>query len=290
MNHINEKNYEFLGKGDFRTLVRKIRQHELRICHKLSDIHLDVEGQRRQNVLLAAQLCSSSVAKAMLYLDPSKKIQAQALMIIDKWFDIFNSRLILDKKYLRCGFGIHMEEQNKALDEMVALVKNIIIVDKYAPIPFMTGIVNSIKSLRDLFNDLSREGYKYILTARLNQDCVENFFSKVWACGNDSHPGPKDCINRIKTLVVKDNRFTIIPNKPSVANEDDDDGFITNIIAAFEADEFDDVTPSAVQSNPVQSSQVQETGGEDEAITPFPEIEAAEALMELSIGEENSIE
>ena len=110
-------------------------------------------------------------------------------MIIDKWFDIFNSRLSLDKKSLGCGFDIHMEDQNKAQDEMVAFTENIIVVDKYVLIPCMTGIVNSIKSLRDLFTDLSREGYNYFLTARLNQDCVENYFTKLRACGNNSRLG-----------------------------------------------------------------------------------------------------
>ena len=59
---------------------------------------------------------------------------------------------------------------------------------------------------------------------------------------------------------------------------------MTDIISAFEADKFDDETPMAVQSNPVQHSQVQETVDKDVAVTPFPELEASEALMDLSAG------
>lgn len=53
--------------------------------------------------------------------------------------------------------------------------------------------MKSIRSLLGLFNDLRKYDVKYILTARLNQDCLENFFCLVRGLGHfNDHPTPVD--------------------------------------------------------------------------------------------------
>ena len=44
---------------------------------------------------------------------------------------------------------------------------------------FILGILTSIHNLKALFEDLQEEGFSYILTNRLSQDGLENFFSVV---------------------------------------------------------------------------------------------------------------
>lgn len=40
---------------------------DLRLAHKVSNKHIEVIGSQRQNVKLAAQIFSNSLAKALLY-------------------------------------------------------------------------------------------------------------------------------------------------------------------------------------------------------------------------------
>ena len=50
-------------------------------------------------------------------------------------------------------------------------------------VPCLIGWQISIKSLLALWENLQRKGFKYFLTNRLNQDCVENLFSIIRGSG-----------------------------------------------------------------------------------------------------------
>ena len=78
---------------------------------------------------------------------------------------------------MRSGYGNHLVEQNNALAKMEMLVLNLHWAGKRAKLPFEHGILANIRAIRDLRNDLLSEGFAYILTSRMNQDCVENSFS-----------------------------------------------------------------------------------------------------------------
>ena len=71
-------------------------------------------------------------------------------------------------------------------------------------IPFQKGIIISSKSLLSLYEDLSaRCRIEFLLTSHLNQDCLENFFSRIRALGGtNTHPTSVDFINRTKSLIV----------------------------------------------------------------------------------------
>ena len=46
-------------------------------------------------------------------------------------------------------------------------------------------------------------GYKFLLTHRLNQDCLENFFSQMrYANGPSDHPTPVECLYNIKSIIL----------------------------------------------------------------------------------------
>lgn len=49
--------------------------------------------------------------------------------------------------------------------------------------PFQTGFLISITSLLGLSQDMSAVELNYILTAKLNEDCLENLFSQVHSIG-----------------------------------------------------------------------------------------------------------
>ena len=66
-----------------------------------------------------------------------------------------------------------------ALNRMEMLVQNLYWRRKssQSKLPFEHGILANIRSTRGLLVDLKAVGYKYLLTSRMNQDCVENSFS-----------------------------------------------------------------------------------------------------------------
>ena len=71
-------------------------------------------------------------------------------------------------------------------------------------LPFQRGLIISSKSLLKLFEVLSqRYNIEFIMTSHLNQDCVENLFSRIRAIGgSNSHPTSVDFIHRLKKLIV----------------------------------------------------------------------------------------
>src|SRR5277367_1465594 len=63
------------------------------------------------------------------------------------------------------------------------------------------GLRVTISSTLSLIEYLSKVGYKYILTSRLNQDKVENLFGIVrQSCGSNDHPTPSEFLNVIQCL------------------------------------------------------------------------------------------
>ena len=57
------------------------------------------------------------------------------------------------------------------------------------------------------------------MTARLNQDCLENLFSHLRYIGHTSHPSPVQAIQKLKMILVGSNPQYVI-QKPSVQNID----------------------------------------------------------------------
>ena len=101
-------------------------------------------------------------------------------------------------------------------------MKNIHWKGKTNVLPFEKGIVCGINSLRNLFKDLKDCGYNYILTARLNQDSVENLFSSLRRLGgSDKNPDLLQSLRRAKMLILSKDEKGIVPiRKPSVEVEE----------------------------------------------------------------------
>ena len=77
---IDNNKYRKLGVETFQKVLAS-DSGELRFCHKLKPAHLEVEGQGRQNVRIAAQTLSRTVAKAVAYVDPAAKAEAAAIQV-----------------------------------------------------------------------------------------------------------------------------------------------------------------------------------------------------------------
>lgn len=126
--------------------LRTTASTDLRIVHKLTQNHLNIKDPQRQNVKLAAQLFSNSIAKAIQFcaakdLAGFKNCSAvvHMLEIFNKWFDIFNSRTMYGKNSELHGFGIQLESQCQVLQEMEEFLTNMIVFGKKSMLPFQNG-------------------------------------------------------------------------------------------------------------------------------------------------------
>ena len=209
-NHLLDQGIDIDGLGsiisaaDFREILTRCLG-ELNIHPKLTEHHINCTGSQRQRVRLAAQLLSHTSATAMRCLSHGKAAQSNFVDLINDWFDVVNSRMKYSKKKLECGYGIHLAEQSSVLRKMVETAEKMRCVGKRTSnTPFQRGLIITSKSLLRLYEVLSeRYGVEFILTSHLNQDCVENLFSRIRAVGGSySHPTSVDFIYRLKKLIV----------------------------------------------------------------------------------------
>ena len=223
-----------LVKQDFWDVLFKNRGgSDLRTSFNLSQAHLTVKGSQRQRVRLAVQTLSSTVANSLLQFGPDTneyKAKHKAVQLLNDWFDCMNSRRKYDKKMLSCAMSpdLHERDQFSILDQMEHFLKTFHVMNsdgskKVAWQPWQHGMMCSIKSTRDLYKELVTDGpFEFLLTAKLNQDCLENLFSRLRALGGDNtHPSPLEIMNRMRLLLLMKKPDLLIVNKPAVEMEDD---------------------------------------------------------------------
>jgi hypothetical protein len=175
---------------------------ELKICHKITQQHLDVKGSARQQVRWAAQVLSHTTATALKCFGKEK--QGDFIETVNNWFDVMNSRMELGASPLKCSYGVYQEEQDAALQKMLRVIAQTRVKNRKGLLPFQKGIIIGIKSLISMFQNLKQVyQIRYLRTVCENQDIVENFFSRIRALGaTHSHPGPVAARHRIRLLLL----------------------------------------------------------------------------------------
>ena len=190
---------------------------EFKVCLKLTEQHINAKGQTRQRVRLAAQLLSHTVGKGVRQiLGETFACQSDAILTVNAWFDTMNSRVKFNSIPERCGFGIKLDQQQKALNDMENLIHKMDFCSfkkrkrGRLSIPFQRGILVSIKSTRALWREIQPTG-NYLLTCKLNSDPVENYFSNIRGMsGDQTHPGPATYVYRAKILLLKKNPTDVV--------------------------------------------------------------------------------
>jgi len=188
---------------------------ELKLGCKLSATLLDVTGAERMKVAPAARLLSSHTAALSKLVFPNSPQVSEFFQKMDDWFDNFNSYVAKDyDKPVRGAYGLQLDKQNKRLDEIESMVKNMRcrlyskkenrMLPRKNLIPCQIGILTSIRALKGLFTDVSqRYGVTYIKTRRLNQDSLESHFSEVRSLGkSDDAPTAVSFRDREKLLLL----------------------------------------------------------------------------------------
>lgn len=105
-------------------------------------------------------------------------------------FDLLNSSNIgSPKRYKKPYRGTTLQEE--LLDKAILLFNSMRVKNKTncrdvtKIIKFINAFIITINSIRQFYNDFRAEGYDYILTRRINNDCIENFFGVMRQAGGN---------------------------------------------------------------------------------------------------------
>lgn len=205
-----------IGKNSLVELLT-LNKTELKIAHKLSSAHLDVKGTKRQNVKMAAQVFSNTNALALQWCGENNNLlvslqwkqTSEILKLFNDWFDVFNSNLKYQHNSASHAYGINLEKQDKIINDMNIFIKEMRVGRRKDLLQFQKGILLCNKSLQEMFTYLqhmySSEAFdvKYLLTRRLNQDILENFFSYLRSMGKRcDHPTPVQLKHHLKWYIL----------------------------------------------------------------------------------------
>lgn len=156
---------------------------ELAVNFRLTPQHLECKGQDRMNVALATQLLSHTSAVALRQYQPNNQFAlelADFISIVNAWFDVMNSRNLAETQSTKKPFGVNLTHQNTILDKMFNLISTMRCAHSSDLLPFQEGILVSINSTKLLFRDMVKDHeIKFLLTKKINQDALENFFGQV---------------------------------------------------------------------------------------------------------------
>lgn len=156
----------------------------IRLAPKLSSRHIELPPFAPLRVKLATQVLSHSVAAgistlcALKKLPPEAQYTAEFCERMDQLFNSFNSQTVTSNSKMRhalrekSGHIEFLKECQKWLDGVKSMGKR--------KLPCLSGWQMAISCLLELWEELHTQyGMHYLLTNRLNQDCVENLFSVI---------------------------------------------------------------------------------------------------------------
>jgi len=219
------ENNDIISKIPVKKLL-EMSNTEVSSIHQLSDHHLTVRGNQRQNVKNSAQLMSRKAGTALFHYIPGenykdKKVAQDIgnfILLINNWFNIMNSYVLNAALPNKKPYGVELQQQNEVLNEIInvfSIMKCPNAKNKISGLQtFQKGVIISCKSLQRLYIYL-KEKYdiKFILTHRFNQDSLESLFSQLRSRGGlNDHPTPLDVLYRLRMIILGKNPGVIVSN------------------------------------------------------------------------------
>ena len=169
------------------------------------------DGFSKMRVSLAAQVMSGTVAAgiymhAITHLLPQEATHtAEFVQQVDKLFDCFNS--VHKYHFKQVLGGISSDSCHMGfIGEITKYIKSLeICTPPHVQIHCIDGWLINLASLQALWQDLQCYEVKYLLTRRLNQDCLENLFGKLRLRGGScDHPTAFAFSKALKSVVNND--------------------------------------------------------------------------------------
>jgi hypothetical protein len=177
------------------------KTHGFTLANKLTKQHVLFE-KNKMKVKLAVQVLSKSVANSLLTMCELKIAQfhnvhatVEYLQLFDCLYDIMNSRTLaaqfgkgpLEAKTEQNWKAVFTKAVSYILKLKTKNGQDVLQSNRYAA--FLGWLVN-IKTMTELYSYIVKGGaMNFILTFKLSQDPLENFFSSIrMACGNNNNP------------------------------------------------------------------------------------------------------
>lgn len=165
------------------------QKQDFRLAPKLTPKHIKPTNFEKMKVKYATQILSSTLAAALNTYIQSGKIPKEARPTVDlitkfnNLFDVLNSSSPNSPKQYCVPYS-GSDFQKKFLKEMLEYIKTIKIFNRHGDeitdtFSFLKCWQITINSLIGLYDILKEKEFKFILTRRINQDPLENFFGKL---------------------------------------------------------------------------------------------------------------
>lgn len=199
-----------LTKTTIQQTIRYCAKSDVSVLYKITDNHINVGSLAKQKVKLATQLFSHTTASSIrrcyaLGNDVENPCEtADFFNLVNDWFDIFNSKLSTANSIQTTQpYGKQLSIQRGILAKMSKIMDAKDIAGTYM-LPFQKGILVNNVSLDGLHSYLAEKyGLEYILTSRLNQDILENFFGAMRSRGGQfDHPTPLQFKYRLRKYIT----------------------------------------------------------------------------------------
>lgn len=156
---------------------------EIHTLLKVTEKHINPNSFQKMNVKSATQVFSRTFYSSMVTVistgelkSVTSKSTAKFVLRLNDIFDCLNSQGQFKGNYL----GRPLSDTNKAalqtLKESIEFIESWS-VEKNTPYCF-DGLVQTINGILQLWDDRKTE-FPYLITSRLNQDPIENLFSKI---------------------------------------------------------------------------------------------------------------
>ncbi|XP_039303296.1 uncharacterized protein LOC120357257 [Solenopsis invicta] len=164
------------------TLLHHENKHELKIAYKLKDTNLHCKNQyNKMKVSTASSVLNKRTETALKTYanytsDNSFKTTTFFINLVDRWFNIMTNR---SRIFALSKSNIKMYNDVIAhLRKIQQIFRSMLIGKKGHWKPVQSGVIMAIESIIELQQYfLNEKGYKFFLTGRFTQDCLENLFS-----------------------------------------------------------------------------------------------------------------
>ena len=136
-------------------------------------------------VNLAAQVLSRTVAAGIYTHSSIGSLPQEAVYTadfvhqVDRLFDCFNSSVAFHYKEVRGGINSNSCHLNFIEDIKLYIKSWEVDAPSNVRIFCIDGWLSNLSALEALWQDLQNHKIKYLLTRRLNQDCLENRFARM---------------------------------------------------------------------------------------------------------------
>ena len=166
----------------------------IKLAPRLTERHIVLPCFSKMKVKLASQIFSHSVASGISLLKNLGKLPEEAgytaefIAEMNDLFDCFNARYT-DSVPLRRRMMSTSRHEATLRQSLATMSELKVICGSKVRIHCVSGWQIAISALLGLWDDLRRDGVKFIMTRKLSQDRLENFFARVRrGLGNADNP------------------------------------------------------------------------------------------------------